>query len=45
MKHIHTFESFLSENHKVNEGEDTGRPMINDYAIRVYNYEPNWKVN
>jgi soluble lytic murein transglycosylase-like protein len=24
---------------------NTGRPMINDYAIRVYNFEPNWKVN
>lgn len=23
MKHIKTFENFLSENHKVNEGEDT----------------------
>ena len=23
MKHIQTFENFLSENHKVNEGEDT----------------------
>jgi soluble lytic murein transglycosylase-like protein len=24
---------------------NTGRPMINDYAIRVYNFKPNWEVN
>ena len=23
---------------------NTGRPMINDYAIRVFNHEPNWNI-
>lgn len=24
---------------------NTGRPIINKYALRVYNYTPSWKVN